>query len=246
MKLRAEDFRVDEQLGFEPEGDGEHLWVQISKTGRNTRDVVEQVAKGLSLPAREIGTSGLKDRHAVTSQWMSVPTAKLDNKDALPARLQTLVDDLADVELLRVERGRKKLKTGTHKHNRFAIVLREISSGHDLIEQRLPCVQQHGFPNYFGAQRFGREGRNLVQAQALFEGRARVSKFKRGMYLSAARSYLFNLVLARRVEQSHWNRILAGERCMLDGSNSLFHCESVDSEIEDRCLHMDIHSSGPL
>ena len=246
MKHRAEDFRVDEQLGFEPEGDGEHLWVQFRKTGRNTRDVVEQLAKGLSLPAREIGTSGLKDRHAVTSQWMSVPTAKLDHKDALPERLQTLVDDFSDVQLLRIERGRKKLKTGTHKHNRFTMVLREIGSGHDLVEQRLTCMQHQGFPNYFGPQRFGRAGGNLVQAQALFEGRARVSKFKRGLYLSAARSYLFNLVLARRVEQLHWNRILAGERCMLDGSNSAFHCESVDSEIEDRCLQMDIHPSGPL
>ncbi len=246
MKLKPEDFCVDEKLGFEPEGEGEHLWVQIRKTGCNTRDVVDLLAKGLSLPAREIGTSGLKDRHAVTTQWMSLPTAKLSNKESLPELVQELLNNVPDVECLRALRGRKKLKTGTHKYNRFTIVLREISDGHSVIEQQLASVAKSGFPNYFGPQRFGRGGRNLMQAQALFEGRAKASKFKRGMYLSAARSYLFNSVLARRVEQENWNRVVAGDSCILDGSNSLFQCETVDSEIDKRCLQMDIHPSGPL
>ncbi len=246
MKQSAEDFRVDEQLGFEPEGDGEHLWVQIRKTGRNTRDVVDLLGKGLSLPAREIGTSGLKDRHAVTTQWMSLPTAKLENKDHLPQLLQSLLSDIPDLECLQAVRGRKKLKTGTHKHNHFTILLRDITNGRELIEQRLSTVVQQGFPNYFGMQRFGRGGRNLVQAKALFEGRIKASKFKRGMYLSAARAYLFNRVLALRVEQQTWNKVQHGDACILDGSNSLFPTEQVDTEIEARCAQLDIHPSGPM
>ena len=122
MKRTAADFRVDEQLGFEPEGDGEHLWVQIRKTGRNTRDVVDFLGKGLSLPAREIGTSGLKDKHAVTTQWMSLPTAKLENKDRLPEMLQEMLSDLTDIECVRALLGRKKLKTGTHKYNHLSLI----------------------------------------------------------------------------------------------------------------------------
>lgn len=246
IKQMAQDFRVDEVLGFEPEGEGEHLWLQFRKTSRNTRDIIEELAKALSLPERDIGCSGLKDKHAVTTQWLSLPTARAANKEDLPQLIDKYFCGTDALELLVQKYGRKKLKTGTHKANQFTLVLRDISAAQELIDERLTSIVKNGFPNYFGEQRFGRDGRNLAQAKRLFEGRLKASRFKRGMYLSAARAHLFNRVLAQRVTDGSWNTILNGEACMLDGSSSVFVSEVTDAAIESRCQSFDIHPTGPL
>lgn len=246
IKAAAEDFQVDEVLGFDPASDGEHLWLWLRKRDWNTRDVIELIARKLSVASREIGYSGLKDRRAVTTQWLSIPLAKLSDRGHVEHRLQEIMAAESGLECLRVCCGQKKLRPGTHRFNHFTLVLRELCGATEETNVRLQRLSAHGFPNYFGEQRFGRQGSNLARAEAMFQGRARISRFKRGLYLSAARAYLFNLVLAQRIAQGNWNQIIDGELCILDGTNSVFAHDHTDATIHQRCSAFDIHPSGPL
>jgi len=216
LKVSPADFVVDEVLGYEPTGSGEHIWIQFRKTGCNTRDVIDSIARLTGVAARNIGYSGLKDRQAITTQWLSVPLP-------MTATMPQFSDGLEGVEILRCERSDRKLRIGTHKKNRFQIVLRDVDGDMDHLAAQLDTVSQHGFPNYFGAQRFGRNGQNLNAARSMFAGkRKKLSRFKRGLYLSATRAWLFNRVLEARVKASDWLTVLDGDVCMLEGSQSIF------------------------
>jgi len=234
------DFCVDEILGFQPDGDGEHLWVQIRKTGLNTREVVDWLVARFAVSARDIGYSGLKDKNAVTTQWFSLP---------LPLSEEITEPESGHdaIEILHQTRSRKKIRIGSHRQNRFQITLRDLPAARNLLEQRLERINKQGFPNYFGPQRFGHGGRNVAAARSMFQsGRKKISRFKRGLYLSAARAFLFNQVLAARVENESWLEILPGEVCVLDGTNSVFSCTEPNEEIQQRHQQKDIHASGPL
>ena len=242
FKREFADFQVDELLGFEPDGAGSHLWLNIRKSGRNTRDIVSELSKALSVAEKDIGYSGMKDRRAITTQWFSVPVAQSDDP---PPALNEL-PALAGVEYLRCVKSGKKLRFGTHRNNQFRILLRDIDTDKEGIERRLGLVATRGFPNYFGAQRFGVNGSNVDQALRMFTSRRKLSRFKRGIYLSAARSWIFNHVLAKRIESGNWLQLLPGEACILDGSNSLFLCPIPDADTQKRLELQDIHTSGPL
>lgn len=196
-----EDFQVDEDLGLELAGGGEHLYLQLRKRGQNTLWVARELARFCGVRDFDVGYSGLKDRQAVTSQWFSV---------YLPKGLQANLEDFRPegVELLQVQWHSHKLKAGMHRSNRFVIRLRELSAP---VDRRLEKVAQ-GVPNYFGEQRFGIDGGNLERAQALLvEGRRIRNRKERGLILSAARSWLFNQVLAQRVQEASWSTPLDGE-----------------------------------
>jgi len=209
------DFQVDENLGFEPDGAGEHLWLQIKKTGINTRDVVDALAGLLEAPQKDIGYSGLKDKHAITTQWISVPYPIVNG---LPEKTD-LLGALDGIEVLQVTRSGKKLRRGVHRGNLFRICLHDVESDHDGINAKLKDVSKVGFPNYFGAQRFGTDGRNVEHARSMFTRKRKLTRFKRSIYLSAARSWLFNQV---------------------------FRCDVSDAEIQQRHDEHDLHITGPL
>lgn len=234
-----EDFQVNEELGFLPEGEGEHLYLQIRKRNRNTDQVVREVARHAGVRVRDVGYCGLKDRHAVTTQWLSV---------WLPGKPDPEWDSIEDDNLQIVEQVRhsRKLQRGALSRNIFQIVLREVGGDRNNVEQRLESIKQNGAPNYFGEQRFGRNGDNLKQVEAMFNGRKIRDRHLRSLYLSSARSYLFNEVLARRVEDGTWNTIIPGEAVMLSGSHSYFICDEINEEIMQRLSVGDIHPSGPL
>lgn len=236
------DFRVDENLGFEPDGAGEHLWLQIEKTGCNTQDVIDALADSLGAKQKDIGYSGLKDKHAVTTQWISVPYPILND---LPETSE-LFATLAGVVVLQLTRGSRKLRRGVHRENIFRIRLHDIQSDHDGIDERLRMVSRVGFPNYFGEQRFGIGGRNIDLARNMFSGKRKLTRFKRSMYLSAARSWLFNQVLSVRHNDGSWLTVLDGDVCVLDGTNSIFKCEKSDASIQQRHAEFDLHVTGPL
>lgn len=196
-----EDFQVDEDLGFELAGSGEHLYLRLRKRGQNTLWLARELARFCSVRDFDVGYSGLKDRQAVTSQWFSVYLPKGLNKDLSSLQLE-------GVELLEANWHSHKLKAGMHRSNHFAIRLRELS---ETVDERLPLIA-NGVPNYFGEQRFGIAGGNLEQAQALLiERRPIRNRKQRGLILSAARSWLFNLVLAQRVRDGSWLTVLDGE-----------------------------------
>ncbi|MEE7548471.1 tRNA pseudouridine(13) synthase TruD, partial [Xanthomonas sp. Kuri4-1] len=238
MRSTPEDFQVDELPGFEPSGEGEHLLLTIRKRGQNTAFVAKRLAQWAGLPEMAVSYAGLKDRHAVTTQRFSVH---------LPRRVApdlALLDD-ADLQVVESTWHNRKLQRGALAGNRFVLVLREVRGERAAVEQRLDAIAARGIPNWFGEQRFGREGGNVAAALAMFGGR-RVRKDQRSLLLSAARSALFNQVLARRVAQGDWDLPLEGEVWMLDGSRSVFGPEPWGEALAERLARFDIHPSGPL
>lgn len=238
MRATAEDFVVDEELGFNADGSGEHAWLHIEKRNANTEWVARQLALAVGGAPMAVGFSGLKDRHALTRQTFSVH---------LPGRAdpdwQAL--EIEGVRILSASRHSRKLKRGAHRGNRFRIRLCELHGDREAAQQRIEQIARSGVPNYFGEQRFGRNGENLRSAHALFAG-ARLGRSQRGFALSAARSQLFNLLLARRVEQGSWDQALDGEVWMLAGTHSIFGPQALDDDVRARLLRHDIDPTGPL
>jgi tRNA pseudouridine13 synthase len=240
LKATPEDFRVEEQLSFVPSGDGPHWLLRVEKRAANTCWVAAELARLAGVPGNDVGYAGLKDRHAVTVQWFSVPVR------ASTADFWNAVHT-AEFRVLEVHGNLRKLKRGALTGNRFQIRLRQVSWSREQLDVKLAALRAHGVPNYFGPQRFGREGYNLdrvaswVQSAAAPRGRT-----ERGFALSAARSLMFNAVLARRVEAGDWSQLAAGDLASLDGSGSHFQVAAVDDEIQRRLAALDIHPSGPL
>ncbi len=240
IRARPEDFQVEEIPPCAPDGAGEHILLRIEKRGSNTTWVARQLAQLAGVPQRDVSYAGLKDRHALTRQWFSVRLAGRPEPD-----WKALESD--DLRVLESARHGRKLRRGALRGNRFRIRVRELAGDRDALERRLMQIQANGIPNYFGEQRFGHGGGNLRAARDLFNGTlGRVGRQRRGLYISAARSLLFNLVLAHRVEAGNWNRILEGEQVALDGSTRRFHAQRPDDELLVRLRAMDIHPSGPL
>ncbi|MCB1704747.1 MAG: tRNA pseudouridine(13) synthase TruD [Halioglobus sp.] len=240
IRCQPEDFRVSEQLGFELSGQGEHCFLHLQKRQLNSLDLQRRVSDLSGVGLRDIGYSGLKDRNAVTRQWFSVGMAGAVEPDwcALEAG--------GDVEVLAVARHTRKLRRGVHRANRFTLVLRNVTGEPAALEQRLQALRASGAPNYFGEQRFGRDGSTLEQARRWMRGGRRISREKRGLYYSALRAYVFNCFLAQRVEEGDWDTVLPGDVCILHGTRSLFSCEEVTDDIRTRAAAGDLHPGLPL
>jgi tRNA pseudouridine13 synthase len=149
--------------------------------------------------------------------------------------------------VLGVHRHGRKLRTGSHRANRFRLRVRGIEGDLPGLAARLAAIAQQGVPDYFGPQRFGRDGGNLARARAWAgTGSGPRDRGDRSFALSAARSAIFNAVLAERVRRGDWNRLLPGEAVMLDGRRSFFRADDVDATLVSRCDAMDVHPSGPL
>ncbi|HVI58469.1 MAG TPA: tRNA pseudouridine(13) synthase TruD [Luteimonas sp.] len=238
MRASPEDFFVEELDAFAASGEGEHLLLSVEKRAMNTAFAAKLIAQWVGVDESAIGYAGLKDRHAVTRQRFSVH---------LPRRVAPDVATL-QAEGLRVlghAWHARKLPRGALAGNRFRLVLREVQGDRAAIDARLRTIAAAGVPNYFGEQRFGREGANLGNALAMFAGR-RVARAQRTHLLSAARSELFNRVLAARVLDGSWDRGLEGEAWMLEGSRSVFGPEPWSETLAARLAAFDIHPSAPL
>jgi tRNA pseudouridine13 synthase len=238
LRTSPEDFLVEEILGYDADGAGEHLLLWVEKRGANTDWVARELAKFAGVPPVAVGYAGLKDRHAVTRQTFSVQLAGRPAPDwsTFPH---------AEVKVLAATRHSRKLKRGALRGNRFVLMLREVSGDRARAESVLQQIAARGVPNYYGEQRFGREGGNVAQARAIFGGR-RMDRDKRSFLLSAARSHIFNGVLAARVERDAWDQPMDGEIWSLAGSRSWFGPEPFSDELAARLARADIHPSGPL
>lgn len=239
FKQQPEDFRVAEELGFEPDGAGEHLFLHIEKTGLSTFEAQGMLARHFRIPAKDIAYAGMKDKQGVTRQWFSVHARKESTGDT----------DLQHphLRILRATRNSRKLRRGTHKGNRFRIVLRNPVGDRDACVARLQTLATGGVPNYFGGQRFGRREDNTDRALAWFSGELNPGRQERSLILSAARSYLFNAVLSERVRSNTWNSALEGDVIALAGTGSTFAAERATAdELQNRLQALDIHATGPL
>lgn len=210
FRCEPEDFQVVERLGFAPVGEGEHVFLWVEKRGENTAWVAKAIAQVAGVKEQDVGYAGRKDRHALTRQWFSV---------YLPLRAGQGEPDWQQlnspsIAVQQVVRHTRKLRPGDHEANSFVIRLRHVCGEQAQITQRFEQLVAGGVPNYFGEQRFGNHGANLLEAeQLLFGGRRYTNTSKRGLMLSAARSYLFNRVLAGRVQRGDWQQVVAGEPC---------------------------------
>ncbi|RTR07145.1 tRNA pseudouridine(13) synthase TruD [Halomonas nitroreducens] len=236
-----EDFRVEECLGFAPEGQGEHLWLWVEKRDLTTAMVAKQLARACEVAPRQVGYAGMKDRVAVTRQWFSVHLPGREAPHDLAERLSEM-----PLELLEVTRHPRKLKRGVHRANRFRLRLTGEALADPALAARWEWLCRHGVPNYFGPQRFGPEGRNLQRALSVLARGWRKRDDRDGMLLSAARSYLFNTLLAGRIVDGSWATPLPGEAVILDGSSSQFVVETLDASLRERAERLDLHPSGVL
>ncbi len=240
LRVTPEDFVVTEVLTIPLSGSGEHVWLKVRKRGWNTDRVAQQLARAAGVPRRDVSYAGLKDRNAVTTQWFSV---QLPGRDA-PVWAEILPPE---IEILESVRHGRKLQTGALAGNSFDIVLRECSGDRAALARRAQDISARGVPNYFGEQRFGHNGANVERALAMFAGKFNTrDRHLRGIYLSAARAFLFNQVLAQRVRQATWDQGLEGEAFVLHGSHSFFAAAGVDDTLVARLKSGDIHPSGPL
>ena len=205
LKLLNEDFLVTELPLQLPSGAGEHIWLDVEKNGANTVFVAQQLAAAAGVQEWDVGYAGLKDRYAITRQWFSIYLPKGETPDL--TQLQH-----PEFKVMSQSRHVKKLRPGDLQGNRFRIVLRELAGDRDAIEANLQAVASQGVPNYFGAQRFGHEGGNVEQGRAMLAREIRVrNPKKKGIYLSAVRSFVFNEVLALRIQQGLWGQTLPGD-----------------------------------
>jgi tRNA pseudouridine13 synthase len=235
----AADFLVEEDLGFAPAGSGSHLLLKVRKTDANTEWVARQLARAAGCRPRDVGYAGLKDRRAIALQWFSVP------------RPRTAPDWLAvrgeGFEVLEAHPHTRKLPRGALAGNVFTVRLRAVEGDGErlaaALAPRLEGIAARGVPNYFGPQRFGRDGANLARAAAPL---AALSPAERSLALSAARSVIFNAVLAERVGEGSWERLQAGDLAALDGRGSFFAVEAPDEILTRRCARLEIHPTGPM
>ena len=239
LRVSPEDFQVVEDLGLEPSGAGEHVFLKIRKRNLNTLEVAGHIARLAGVRQRDVSYAGLKDRAAVATQTFSVHLPGKPEPD-----WRALEGD--NLRVLDARRHHRKLRRGTLRGNHFRLRIPDFHGDAGLLAQRLEQVSAGGVPNYFGSQRFGREGSNLQRAQALFAGELKkVRRDKRSIWLSAARSWLFNLVLAERVRQGNWNRLLEGDVMQLAGRSGQFHARH-DNDLAERLERQEVHVTGPL
>lgn len=223
LKQLPEHFIVKEELGFSFTGKGEHLMVKIRKTGENTKYVANELAKFCGVKSKDISWAGLKDRHAVTEQWLSVHLPKSDH-----LKFALFEATHPGVEILEMTRHNKKLRPGDLLGNSFQLIATEVTDMDDVLA-RLEKVKLTGVPNYFGAQRFGHEGNNVTEARRWGRENVRTrDNTKRSFYLSAARSWIFNHIVSQRITEGYFSQPVDGD-ILLDQNDRIAN-ENVTSE----------------
>ena len=241
IRSQPEYFQVEEQLPFKPDGEGGHVLLKIRKRNANTDWVASELANFASVPKLDVGYAGLKDRHAVTTQWFSIKVEGVEEPN-----WSDFESD--DVNVLEINRHKKKLKRGALSGIHFILRLSNVTGDKAVWQTQLEHIAQFGVPNYFAEQRFGHSGNNLFKAQQWFaEGKKPKKRQQKSLILSAARSWLFNLVLDQRVQDKNWDQLLQGDFMLLSGTKaSLFEAKIDDTLLPARLAAMDIHPTGPL
>jgi len=237
LRTHNSDFLVQEILPFAPTGEGEHHLLHIRKDGLNTADVAKILSGFAHVHPKEVTYAGQKDKNAVTEQWFGVRIPGKETPDWASLNSEQLT-------ILSSSRHGKKLRIGALAGNRFTLTLRQVSDMEDVIG-RIEKIKETGVPNYFGEQRFGHDGKNLVFGRQMFAGRKVKDRKKSSMYLSAVRSYLFNLVVSARLGD-HGLARLDGDSVMLAGSKSYFVAEQWDETLLNRLAEKDIQLSAPM
>jgi tRNA pseudouridine13 synthase len=240
LRHQPEDFRVTEIMNIARSGAGEHLWLRLRKRLLNTADVAQQLARLAGVKPADVGYAGLKDKYAITEQWFSITLPGRPDPDFSAL-------DPAAIQILQTERHSRKLQRGALSGNCFIITLRNIKGKPSDIDARLRIIATHGVPNYYGEQRFGHDGNNVTKFIDMTTGKLRErNPTRRGLYISAARSYVFNRVLAVRVQHKIWDEGVDGDPMQLHNASAVFRTEQIDDVLRARLAQGDIHPTAPL
>ena len=215
---------------------GQHVLLRVRKRDANTQWVARELAKFCRCRPMDVGYAGLKDRRAVAVQWFTVP------KTSQPLEAWTSLQT-PEFEVLEAHAHTRKLPRGALAGNGFVIRVRDVAVTDQQLAERVELIARRGVPNYFGPQRFGRQGSNLA---AISVGLKALRMPQRGFVLSAARSLIFNAALAERVRDGSWDHLEAGDVANLDGRGSVFAIDAIDDTLVQRCLELDIHPTGPM
>jgi tRNA pseudouridine13 synthase len=242
IKRSPEDFVVDEIPAYAPSGTGDHVYVHFRKRNRNTDDVVREIARAVGVEQRECGVAGLKDKVAVTTQWISV----LGRAPELEEKIRGLA--IENVEILEVKRHGNKLRTGHLQGNRFEIVVRDVPKAEaGVAVAAFERIARDGVPNAFGAQRFGRHGDTVERARAWLTGKERApgDPRLRRLHFSALQAAIFNAVLDERVKDGTWNVPIDGDILEKEDSGGRFVCADVQLDRE-RAARGELCPTGPI
>ncbi|HEX4590447.1 MAG TPA: tRNA pseudouridine(13) synthase TruD [Gemmataceae bacterium] len=239
IKVQLDDFDVEEIPAYEPDGSGDHLFLRIEKCDMGAEFFARQIAKRLGISPGEVGTAGLKDRRAVTRQWVSAPAA-------VEPRLDKLEGD--GIRVLRVSRHTNKLRPGHLRGNRFRIMIRDVPpNAAELAAPILDRIRRDGLPNFYGPQRFGRDGETARLGLDLLQGdhRSVRNPFLRKLALSAAQSVLFNDYLGRRLTDGLLRAVLAGDVMAKWPAGGMFVARDVATEQARFDARETVHA-GPM
>lgn len=244
LKQQPGDFEVEEIPAYQPAGAGEHLFLWIEKTGISTEQLTRHLVRTLRVAQRDIGVAALKDRHAVTRQYVSVPAKSAPNLPAVES---------AEVRVLSASLHQNKLRTGHLRGNRFSILLRDVpANALELAGQIASQIEQCGVPNYFGEQRFGTEGETSELGFALLRGEQTPAdihpsrrRFLVKLALSAAQSVLFNELLSERIRSGELHRAILGDVLQVVASGGVFVCEDPSID-QGRFDAREVVPTGPM
>jgi tRNA pseudouridine13 synthase len=237
LRARPEDFVVDEEPAYEPSGNGDHVFVRIEKRGLTTMQAVERIARAIGVNPRDVGVAGMKDRHAVTRQWISLPPP------VKPEAVEALALD--DITIKSVVRHPHKLRTGHVRANRFVLVVSgatDVETARAILER---LASPPGTPNWYGEQRFGRDGDNAQKGLAIIRGEKppRDRKLAR-LLVSSLQSQLFNEWLTARMRDGLYARVLAGD-ILHKIPGGQFVCDAPDVD-QPRLVAGEIGITGPM
>lgn len=242
LKTQTEDFIVEEELVFSPTGIGEHVFLFIEKQEQNTAWVARQIAIETGISKSKISYAGLKDRHGITRQWFSIHAPGKKPAEVFASEIRNIPGST----VLRTLRHTKKLQRGALKGNRFTIRLRQHEGDKKETESRLHLLAEKGVPNYFGHQRFGHHNNNIPAALAMFREERKVGRAERSILLSAARSLIFNAILAERVKNNTWNQYQPDDVLTFRSSQSLIFPDKQDESIPERFQKQELLLTAPL
>ncbi len=241
-KSKPEDFVVEEVPAYEPSGEGEHVYLWVECVGASTPWATKRIAKAFGVKPRDVGVAGFKDRVAVTRQWVSLPGKGLEPSEMLGEVCE-------GVTVLEASRHKNKLKRGHLKGNRFELVVREVGEGAlERARAIMAELESGGAPNYYGEQRFGKEGETLRMGLGVMRGTEHVRDRKlRRLCVNAVQSALFNDALVERVGAGTLGAVEAGDVMGLRTSGGVFRVE--EDEVEQAQSRLDAGElvvTGPM
>jgi tRNA pseudouridine13 synthase len=248
LKLAPEDFLVEELPAYLPCGEGGHTYLFIEKRGLTTEEALQRLCRGLGVRRDDAGAAGMKDRQAITRQWVSLPAVDPDAALALST---------SELRILEARRHGNKLRTGHLRGNRFTITVRgtrmQGEEARARAQEILDALVQRGMPNRYGAQRFGARGDNAGRGRALITdgeartGGRRLGRGEKRLYISAFQSELFNAYLDARIDDGLLRQALPGDVLRRRDSGGLFVVSEAElAEAQGRLDGAQLDVTGPM